>query len=54
MQLSLIEAIDMLTNASIEDVIHAIKDEYGEDAIDFITDDLEWLVTMLKQRGNND
>ena len=52
--MELVEAIDIVTDASILDVLKSIRQEYGEDEIIVISDNLAWLAVMLKHGGDND
>jgi len=48
---SLIEAIDVVTEASVIEVLEAIKSGYGEDEIAVIADNLAYLAVMLQYGG---
>jgi hypothetical protein len=50
--MELIEAIDIVTDASILDVLKSIRSEYGDDERDVIADNLAWLAVMLKHGGD--
>jgi len=48
---SLIEAIDVVTEASVTEVLEAIQNEYGETEIAMIADNLAYLAVMLQYGG---
>lgn len=52
MDISLAEAIDVVTDASILDVLKSIRESYGEDEIQIVSDNLAWLAVMLKHGGD--
>jgi hypothetical protein len=47
----LIEAIQIVTEASVLDVFKAIKENCGEDEIEIVSDSLAYLAVMLKFGG---
>jgi hypothetical protein len=49
--MDIIDALDIVTEASVIEVLEAIKSEYGEDEISVIADNLAYLAVMLKSGG---
>jgi hypothetical protein len=50
--MELVEAIYMVIDASVPEVLSAIKDDSGEEQIEIVADSLAWLAVMLKHGGD--
>ena len=49
--MDIIDALDIVTEASVIEILEAIKSEYGEDEISVIADNLAYLAVMLRFGG---
>ena len=49
--IDLIDAIDVVTEASVLDVFKAIKNNWDEEQIEIVSDSLAYLAVMLKFGG---